>query len=234
MSENQAIYQEIELNLKKIFSYKTPKLKNKTGYAMYAKLYEITKLIGELGLIQEKISNVGKNAHTLSDLTVLKEYKSDFQTKILEIGKNWLDIATILNLKTIISELIKANKNTTPNIEMLLCKTCLIDEVNNEILEAENISFYIFLLLDTISTFADSAKNLALLVTDDTSFMTTEILEDFFAEEENDEEDEDLNDTELFLLSLKDFSFLLLLIKFIAYKFGINFESTFKEYLANN
>ena len=232
MSNNQAIFQEVELDLQKIFAYKTPKIKKRTGYAMYSKLYEITKLIGELGLIQEKMIELGTSDLSLNKLPILKAHKSEFTTTLLTIAKNWVDIATILNLKQVISDLIEINKESKPDIDILLCKLFLEDVVDSKTLDAENINFYIYFLLDSISSFCNSAKNLALLTSKEITNITTEISTDYFLDDTDDEEDEtELSDEQLFLLSLKDFSFLLLLIKFIAYKSGINFECLLEEYL---
>lgn len=228
-------YHEIGIDLKTIFSLKIPKPKDMTGQAVYRNIYQITKEISKLGLLQEEISIAGKKTFTIYDLTKLNHLKQDFKNCLLQITEYWLIITRIINLEEIIqvaSDEFHANyptQETPPDF----FKFTILDEVNKEILDTDNISFYIYLLLESFSEFCIAAKNLGLIIAGEETHCIPELYTSNGSNELSEYEiDEEFEDPNFFAICVRDFSFLLLLVKFIALKFGIDYDQSLQEYIA--
>lgn len=229
-------YNKIDLDIRNLFSIGIPKQKDKTGIGIYKRLYKISGLVGELGLLHEEIQRSGKQSVSMSDLMELNQLKLGFKTTLMGLTQYWLEIAQILDLKVILSDIVENNKKENPELETEVYIVSLLDEVNRDILETNNIGFYIFLLLETLSDFCRSTKELSLFLSGEEVTCIPELF-DSVQEEEEDIDDldsaEDGDDLEVFWYAEKKFAFFLLLVKFIAIKFGIDYDTVLGEYFDN-
>lgn len=226
-----ADYNEIALDLKNIFSLNIPKPKPKelTGWEVHKNIYKITSEISKLGLLQDEISILGKNTTTMADLTKLSQLKQEFKACLLQITEYWIAINHIIHLEETIQIAADACKNLEPEEEKPdFFRFTLIDEISQEMAATDNIAFYIYLLLESYSEFCIAAKNLSLLIVGDESDCFPEMCD---VDEEVEDFADEMTDPNFFALCVRDFSFLLLLVKFIAVKFGIDYDQALKEHI---
>jgi hypothetical protein len=227
-----ADYNQVEIDLRNIFSLPMPKSKDLIGQEVYKNIYQIMSEISSLGLLQNEISLLGKKTNTLADLTKLNLLKKDFKLCLLKITDYWIIISKIIELEEILNGAVEEEEsNLGKGKADEIYKVALFDEINTDVLETDNIGFYIFLLLDAFSDFCRGAKSLGLAVLSDTNPQLVPELFNEFPENTTEEITED-DEAEFFWGSVKDFCFLLLLVKFIAYKFGIDYMASLEEYLS--
>lgn len=227
-------YNKVDLDIRNLFSIEIPKQKDKTGIGIYKRLYKISGLVSDLGLLHEEIQLNGKQSVSMSDLVELNQLKLGFKTTLMGITKYWLEIAQILELKLILSDIVENNKKENPELETEVYVVSLLDEVNRDILETNNIGFYIFLLLETLSDFCRCTKELSLVLSGEEVTCIPELFDSIHEADEVDlDNSEETEDMEVFWYAEKKFAFFLLLVKFIAIKFGIDYDAVLEEYFKN-
>ena len=218
---------QFEIDIKQILLKYRTRYKSATGYDIYRCIYRMTELIGKLGSCQENINAgaraIWDGANHITNLGRLAKLKEKFELTIIELVKNWIEIANILK----IPDYIEREKNLPFNT--LGCVETLMTEDTNST-ESINVLFYIYFLIENISEFAIVCKTLCELSGD-----TADISVDIVSVEEVEEHEiilereEEFTEEEVYLSNLEFFMTFMTLLKLIAVKSGIDFEESIQR-----
>ncbi len=220
---------QFEIDIKQLLLKYRTRYRSATGYDIYHRIYKMTELIGKLGICQENI-NVGARAiwdgaNHISNLGRLGKLKEKFELIILELVKNWIEIANILKIPDYIEKTKNFPFNTLSCMETLLTDDSPTDSLNDSANDNVNVLFFVYFLIENISEFAIVCKTLCEL-SGDTANLAVDLIsvEEYEISEEG--EEEHLTEEELYMSNLEVFLMFMALLKLIAVKSGIDLEES--------
>jgi hypothetical protein len=218
---------QFEIDIKQILLKYRTRYKSATGYDIYHRIYRMTELIGKLGSCQENINAgaraIWDGANHITNLGRLAKLKEKFELTILELVKNWVEIANILKIPDYIEKAENLPFNTLGCVETLMTE-------DSDSTESINVLFYIYFLIENISEFAIVCKTLCEL-SGDTADISVDIVsvEEVREHEIVLEREEEFTEEEIYISNLEFFMTFMTLLKLIAVKSGIDFEASIQR-----